>query len=215
MKRPKLPDKLGRLTVVDRSGCRYGRLIAISFVGNKRWKCLCDCGNITTVATGEMVSGSTRSCGCLQRELSRNRCKSRATHGMTKTPTYRSWQAMHVRCRRKTHPAYSRYGGAGISICDAWYSFEQFVADMGERPSGFTLDRFPNRCGNYKPGNCRWATRIQQGRNTSANHLIEYNGQQKTIAEWSEETGLARHVLYSRLYQGWSPHRTLTTPVRP
>lgn len=83
----------------------------------------------------------------------------------SKTRTYETWKAMAQRCRNPRHPAFARYGGRGITVCERWMSFENFLADMGERPPGTSIDRFPNRDGNYEPGNCRWATSTEQARN--------------------------------------------------
>jgi len=111
--------------------------------------------------------------------------KPRHGHGSNlhgRTPTYRSWQAMRSRCHSLTDPAYARYGGRGIVVCARWSeSFEAFLADMGERPAGTTLDRIDND-GPYSPENCRWATRTEQGRNRRTNRLLTFNGATKTIA---------------------------------
>ena len=89
----------------------------------------------------------------------------RVTHGLYKTREYKSWQAMKTRCQNPTNPGYARYGAKGIKVCERWQKFENFLADMGIRPEGTSLDRYPNNSGNYEPGNCRWATDEQQHEN--------------------------------------------------
>jgi hypothetical protein len=139
---------------------RFGRLVVLSQEGRDS-KVRCDCGAEKTVASHRLVVGQTRSCGCLSAELSsiRNR-----THGATGTTTYQTWNAMHRRCTNPKARDYPYYGGRGITLCERWQTFENFRADMGERPDSLTLDRIDND-GDYEPGNCRWATRLQQTRN--------------------------------------------------
>lgn len=148
------------------AGARYGRLTVLEelyrqgkYQKERAWRCRCDCGQETIVSVGNIVQGGVHSCGCASRELI---SMARRTHGHTGSPTYSSWAAMKERCLKPSHHAYGRYGGAGIRICDRWMRFENFLADMGERPSAeHSLDRVdPN--GDYEPGNCRWATRKEQ-----------------------------------------------------
>lgn len=147
---------------------RFGRLVVISCAssdrfGKRRFVCLCDCGNQTTVNASSLLRGLTKSCGCIRLEKP-NRISHGHTSGRSKSPTYNSWTAMLDRCTRESHPYYSYYGGRGIQVCARWMKFENFLADMGERPESLTLDRI-DPDGNYMPENCRWATRKQQRAN--------------------------------------------------
>jgi hypothetical protein len=143
-------------------GERYGKLIILSEEPKRNAAryvlCQCDCGIQTTVQVKNLRSGMTKSCGCLHQGT--------PTHGHTvnhqPSRTYRSWEAMKARCDNKSSISWPGYGGRGITVCDRWkHSFENFLADMGERPPGHTLDRI-NSKGNYDPSNCRWATPSQQ-----------------------------------------------------
>jgi hypothetical protein len=151
-------QRLGRLLVLERTAPHPDRTV--------HWVCLCECGNTTTVGGGQLRRGHTRSCGCLARELSRVR---EVTHGHSRernpTPEYLSWKAMNARCNNPNSPDFPNYGGRGITVCARWDSFENFLADMGQRPEGKTLDRYPNMNGNYEPGNCWWSTPKEQANN--------------------------------------------------
>lgn len=143
-------------------GDRYERLTIIEIVPRKV-HCICDCGTERTIERGKW--GKTKSCGCLQRETVATRNRQSRTHGMSKTKTYRVWVAMIQRCTDPNATGYANWGGRGITVCERWrHSFEAFLADMGERPEGCSIDRIDNG-GNYEPGNVRWATALEQTQN--------------------------------------------------
>lgn len=151
-----------RETMADLTGRRFGRLVVIGFASrdkhrNASWKCRCDCGRLSTPRQGDLIMGRSTSCGHHLKRLN-------VKHGYSpqgRTPTYRSWCAMQTRCTNSNCRDFKRYGAVGITICKRWKQFENFLADMGERPNGKTLDRI-NPNGNYTPNNCRWATPSQQ-----------------------------------------------------
>src|SRR5262245_49386305 len=155
---------------IDITGDRYGRLTAMRLCGPGRsWTCICDCGKETTVVQSALRAGNTSSCGCLKIEATKaSNAILKRKHGHkrngSESPEYRSWHAMRSRCMNPRAHAYERYGGNGITVCARWNVFENFLADMGPRPAGRTLDRIDN-AGNYEPTNCRWATRSQQSKN--------------------------------------------------
>lgn len=138
-------------------------------------------------------------------ECSRNRvAKSKTKHGFSRTPTYRSWLAMHERCK-SNHVHYALYGGRGIKICERWSVFENFLHDMGNRPIGFSLDRVDVN-GNYCPENCRWSSITTQNRNKNNSRKLEINGEVLSVTEWSEKP-LAndRKYIFNALNRGVPP----------
>lgn len=146
------------------------------------------------------------------------RNRARATHGDTTeavgyTSEYTAWQSMRRRCGPAANDhERPRYFGRGIRVCDRWLvSFENFLADMGRKPTPrHTLERV-NNDGNYEPGNCRWATPREQARNRTSNRLVSAMGLTLTVAEWAERTGLSRALIRYRLEAGWDLHEALTS----
>jgi hypothetical protein len=133
-----------------------------------RWICKCACGNRCTVSGAHLMSGHTSSCGCAGSRASIGFRAFKHGHDRvnSRSREYNSWAMMIVRCTDENREDYHRWGGRGITVCDRWReSFENFLADMGPRPPGRTLDRYPDKDGNYEPGNCRWATWKQQAEN--------------------------------------------------
>lgn len=144
---------------------------------------------------------------------SRKQLKEREYHGMVNTPEYNSWRAMIERCTNQNHSQYRDYGERGITVCDRWrFSFLSFLEDMGPRPPGTFIERKENSRG-YCPDNCRWTTRVEQGRNKRNNRLLTCRGETKTLAEWVELTGLGSSVILTRINrQKWSVEKAITTP---
>jgi hypothetical protein len=146
--------------------------------------------------------------------ISAHRIGPSQTHSYYGKSIHTIWKNMLARCLSPNNKYYHRYGGRGIKVCARWMNFENFLADMGDRPAGLSLDRYPNNDGNYEPGNCRWATAVQQLRNYSGNRRITLHGQSYTISEASEHFGIPRYSIAARIDRlGWSIEDALTIPV--
>lgn len=211
-------DRPGRR--IDLTGQRFGRLVAKCYSGNRHhgkllWLCQCDCGNTCEVNANHLAGRGAKSCGCLNRESSAKTGKNNATHGMKRTPEYRSWIAMKTRCLNKHAGNYQDYGGRGISIFPEWIvSFEAFFAHMGPKPSqDMSIERIDVN-GNYEPGNVKWGTLEEQNNNRRDNRRMTAFGETMTISQWARRFGLKSHIIYQRLNRGWSIEQTLKTPVK-
>jgi len=192
---------------IDLTGQKFGRLLVQTVDGKDRfgtfrWWCICDCGQKVTVGGNCLRKGDTKSCGCLLSDKTKEfNSRTKTKHGKHNSPTYISWKAMLSRCTYRKNIGWGNYGGRGISVCDRWLSFENFFADMGERPDRHTLDRIDSD-GNYEPGNCRWATGVMQNGNRRGNRYILLDGERVTMAEYSRRTGRSERSLSRLLDSG-------------
>jgi len=187
--------------VVNRVGSVFGRLTVIGPWKGGQWRCKCSCGGEKWVLTASLLGGLTRSCGCLHKERT---SIAKTKHGKTGDRTYGSWSAMKARCLNPKNGRYNSHGGRGIKVCGRWLeSFQNFLSDMGERPEGKSLERVDND-GHYEPGNCRWATPIEQASNTRSVKLVTLNGITDTEAGWARRAGISPAKLCKRLKRGWS-----------
>lgn len=186
--------KFGLLTVLSRAdNDRFGRT---------QWHCKCDCGREHIAALFRLTSGHTKSCGCIRGRTNRQ-------HGMTRTPTHNTWMAMKSRCSNPSNAQFIHYGARGIKVCERWAnSFDAFLADMGERPAGMTIERNNNE-GDYEPDNCRWADEAEQSRNRRSTIKVERDGVTKCVKDWCDELGLNVDRVYGRIRRGESPERAL------
>ena len=190
-KRANIPigERFGRLIVLDRRENKKGPHVLCS--------CRCDCGTEIITRLNRLISGDTKSCGCLKRELARSMVKKglNRTHGLYGTGAHTTWSQMIQRCKNKNNPAYKDYGGRGISICKEWEKFENFHNDMGDRPIGLELDR-RNNDGNYEPNNCRWVTPKINARNRRTTILSMEKA--VLIRKEAKKTGITHKKLAKR-----------------
>lgn len=192
------------MRVKDMIGKSFGRLTVIERAentkrGQARWKCLCDCGNITIVNGYELRSFGIKSCGCYRKEFKKK-------NGLSQTALYRHWKSMKERCYNKKNPSYKWYGERGITVCEAWLAddgckkFIDWALANGYRES-LSLDRIdPN--GNYEPNNCRWATEIEQHNNTRANTYYTIDGKTDTLANLCREYNKSYSKVWQRIKHG-------------
>jgi len=203
--------------IEDLSGSVFGRLVVREFAYIKNnisyWTCVCSCGTVKPVCRSALVSGATVSCGCFSKELAKAHIVSlNTTHGMGNTPEHRSWCSMLCRCFNTKDKSWPRYGGRGITVCEEWLKFENFYADMGDRPEGMSLDRVDND-GPYCKENCRWSTIDQQNNNrTNYCRFLMYRGEVRTASQWARAMGICLGTFWNRLKRGWSIEDALETP---
>lgn len=188
-----------RLHPLPQPGDRFGRLVvtgpARRIDKHTRIPCVCDCGRRVSPEEHNLRHGRTKSCGCLGKETRQAVRHGYACNGRIASE-HKIWR-----------------GGRGIRVCGRWEKFENFIADMGRRPSlRHTIDRLDNSRG-YAPGNCRWATRREQARNTSRNRYLRFRGERLIITDWARRIGIPVERLIERLAAGWSVKRAITQPI--
>lgn len=211
-----------RKPIQDLEGRVFGRLtvLGVSDKTDRRcgaWKCKCRClcGRIAVVRRSYLTSGNTKSCGCLGQENRDLGRQAAIRHHQSGTKEYAIWANMLTRCRTPTHHAWKDYGGRGITVCERWTTFDNFIADMGPRPSSkHSLDRTENDEG-YGPDNCRWSTRREQALNRRNTIKITFRGETRPVCDWEDILGLPRAIIYTRLkHMGWSVEKACTQPLR-
>ena len=214
-------------------GDKFCSWTVIERVHAKAFKCRCECGFVSVIPPTNLTRGKSRSCGCLQRRLHKDalfqkrktlveslgqevdqRLEELLQQPANGHPLYLIWKDMRRRCNSKSRQFYEHYGGRGIKVCERWEkSFHLFAFDVGDRPDNAQIDRIDND-GDYCPENVRWASALQNARNTRKVRKVEFNGKTQCVSEWAEEIGVSPKTLQMRLAKGWSIERALTAPTR-
>lgn len=208
-------------TFKDRTGQKIGRWTLLKPIKHPKkplavnaWLCRCSCGTVKKTLLASLIGGHSMSCGCLRNEMTSIKERTHGhTMGRKASPEYVSWSSMRVRCSGNTAHNRKYYKNRGIKVCKRWERFENFLKDMGPRPSlAYSLDRINPR-GDYKPSNCRWATDLEQANNATSCIYIKYKGETKTLSQWARQFGMSRCCLDQRIrLRGMSVHKALTTP---
>ncbi len=196
----------------DFVGSTFGRLEVVECLGKPNgrkytYRCRCACGNIIDIGVDSLRTGNSNSCGCLHRE--------RVTkHGDSKSLTYKSWICMNHRCKSASHISHHRYGGRGIKVCERWSSYENFLADMGERPSVKHSIERKNNNGDYTPENCKWATMVEQQNNRNDNIMVEFKGVRHTLRVWCRILELDHRIVRGRLMAAGATFESVINKLR-
>jgi hypothetical protein len=193
----------------DIEGMSFGKLKVLGFAGKKGktvyWYSECSCRRIIKVSRNSLKSGNTKSCGCLKAELLIERNK---THGESNADEYKIYVGIKTRCENKSAKGYQFYGARGISLL---LSFEEFLEEVGKRPSkNSSIDRIDNNM-NYQKGNIRWATKLEQANNKRDNVFVSLHGERKTISEWARTLGVKVGTIQARIGKlKWCDYHALT-----
>lgn len=198
----------------DLSGQRFGRWTVLRReprkAANSYWLCHCDCGTERVICRVELVKGDSVSCGCHMEGVPHPNLR----HGQSSTPEYWTWQRIRDRCYNPACHKFPQYGGRGITVCDRWHIFENFLSDMGKRPTGKTsIGRIDND-GNYEPSNCQWESHLEQSKNKTTSVLLTYKGETMNVVDWSRRLGVNIDLIASRLRKGMTPEECFETPIR-
>jgi hypothetical protein len=202
--------KMGKF--IDVTGQRFGRLVVTSIYckgKTSKWVCQCDCGKTTIVSSQNLRNGHTKSCGCYNSNMTTLR---NTRHGQSNTRLYKIWKGIKKRCYNQNSEKYPDYGGRGITVCPEWRDFITFRdwALSNGYGDNLSIDRI-NVNMNYEPSNCRWATSKEQANNKTDNHVLQFRGVKKTVAEWADVVGIDKRLVYDRISRyGWSVERALT-----
>lgn len=173
--------------------------------------CDCDCGTTgKIVAFSDIKRSTTVSCGCVRRTWN---TLNKRVHGLSHMKAYHIWTKIMDRCYNPKARSYKHYGARGISVCTRWHDVVNFIADMGDKPDGLSIDRIDNSKG-YSPENCRWATNFEQAQNTRLNRMIEINGECFCLSEWIRRKGISMSTFYYRTKRGLDPIVALTMESR-
>lgn len=199
----------GRLKVIEESA----PYILPCGQSQRRSLCLCECGKTVVTRNALLRQGHTQSCGCLKKDWFDEHRVHGHTHGNHPSKTYTCWRDVKRRCLNPTFKGWKHYGGRGITVCERWLSFKNFLDDMGECPEGLTIERIDNMRG-YEPGNCRWATRKEQARNSRWNKVITYRGITACFADLCERFQKDQFRVSQRLRLGWSLEDAFEKPTR-
>ena len=179
---------------------------------NTMYLCTCECGTEVSVSRTNLRKEKTKSCGCMNREISRDR---HLKHGMCRTRIYTIWTNMVQRCTNPKSAEFKNYGARGITVCERWKDFQNFYEDMGDPPTeDHTIERRDVN-GSYELDNCEWIPSAFQNFNTRRNVRVTHDGRTQTVTEWAREYGLNPSTLRVRLRRGLTFADALTTPVRP
>lgn len=205
---------------IDLTGQRFGRLVVVGRADpprdwrqKARWRCICDCGREVEVFGYNLSNGNTTSCGCLRVERV---IAASTTHGQSYSRLYSIWKNMHTRCENPHSTHYDNYGGRGISVCEEWHDFANFMqwAERTGYREDLTLDRIDVNEG-YNPVNCRWITMREQNRNKHNNINITYHGVTRCLSDWAATLGINMKTLWHRIFRyHWDVERAFTTPVQ-
>lgn len=193
-------------------GEKFNRLTATAPVKGALWRFTCDCESELERMSYHVISGNTKSCGCLSKDRTIER---NTTHGLTEHPLYVRWCGMKARCEAPGHVSYKNYGAVGIIVCEEWQDFSVFLRDMGMPEN---LDMSIERkitTGPYCKENCVWATAPEQSRNTKRNVNITICGVTKNVRDWEIHNCVRRGAYQRRVDIGWPLEKAVTLPISP